>query len=321
MVAMKTEIRGRYAPSPSGPLHAGNLRTALLSWLQVRLLNGTWILRIEDHDTARVKPGCEARLMQDLRWLGLDWDEGPDKPGDVGPYQQSKRTAVYKHYFNQLQFNNSIYPCYCSRRDIQLAASAPHGRTLVYPGTCRKAGLTQLTKRQSTSAWRFYVDQRQRDFYDEIAGIQHQDIAEEIGDFVVKRRDALFAYQLAVVVDDASMGVTDVLRGMDLLDSTPRQILLFQDLRLTVPRFWHVPLMSDTGGVRLSKRHDANSLAQLRATYKTAEQLVGFLAHSTGLIDRPESCSAAELLQQLDIETFRDRLQQHALAAWSKSPK
>lgn len=302
--------KGRYAPSPTGPLHLGNLRTALIAWLQTRLAGGCFILRIEDLDQPRSRAECIAQIIEDLRWLGLDWDEGPDVGGPAGPYLQSQRSALYETAFHQLRKAQRVFPCYCSRKDIALAASAPHGRENggIYPGTCRHldAGATPPGHREP--AWRYRVGRNTVEVHDQISGALTQTMDVDVGDFVVRRADRLFAYQLAVAVDDALMGVTDVVRGADLLDSTPRQAELLNALGLPVPRYWHVPLMTDALGRRLAKRDGDGGVATLRLQGRTPEQVVGQLAAGLGLIARDEAISARALLGQLSGASLRERL-------------
>jgi len=294
---------GRYAPSPTGDLHLGNLRTALLAWLQARLKGGVFVLRMEDLDRPRNKPGSAEKILDDLRRLGLDWDEGPDTGGPLGPYRQIERDAVYGAALQELRSAQRVFPCFCSRRDIRAAASAPHGASPVYPGTCRpplKAAAPERPRCGRAEAWRFAVDNRVVAFHDCLQGIYRQHLAREVGDFVVRRRDELFAYQLAVVVDDALMGVTDVVRGADLLASTPRQIALQEALGLPTPRLWHAPLLRDAAGRRLSKRHGALSLEEYLAGGGTPQALVGVFAFELRLADRPAPLSARELLSGLE---------------------
>lgn len=306
-------VRGRYAPSPSGPQHPGNLRTALVAWLQARLAGGAFILRMEDLDRPRVRVGSAQQILADLQWLGLDWDEGPDIGGPFAPYEQSVREACYQEALRRLQRRGRVFPCFCSRKDVQRAASAPHGGGgAIYPGNCRRLDASVVeTRRVATGrqpSWRFLAVGEEVEFKDRISGPFSQNLAREVGDFVVRRSDGLFAYQLAVVVDDALMGVTDVVRGADLLDSTPRQIALFHELGLPVPRFWHLPLMRDESGRRMAKRQGAVSLDALRATGQTREQVVGRLAASLGLVPLGSELSAAELLETLDEDRFRHAL-------------
>lgn len=311
--------RARYAPSPTGPLHLGNARTALLAWLQARLMGADFIMRNEDLDQTRVVDGSAQQIYDDLRWLGLDWDEGEDVGGPVGSYVQSERTYLYRAALERLRQlrhdgHRAVFRCYCSRRDVREAASAPHenGRIL-YPGTCRELSedeeaAVQAEKPDRIAIWRFWVPRRRVCVQDVIAGQFCQQLDTQVGDFVLRRADDLFAYQLAVVVDDALMGVTDVLRGRDLLSSTPRQIALFEALGFHVPRFWHVPLMRDADGERMSKRDGSLSLQELRERGEAPDRVVGRLAHSVGLAAAGERVSARDLLGRLSLDAFKDAL-------------
>ena len=311
--------RGRYAPSPTGPLHLGNIRTALLAWLQIRLAGGVFVLRIDDIDAARNRPGGIEQLIDDLRWLGLDWDEGPDVGGPHAPYLQSQRSAIYDAAFEQLRDHGRVFPCHCSRKDIALAASAPHERDAhtIYPGTCR-ARRSQAGERPS--AWRYRVEQRCVRFDDEIAGEIVQRMDRDVGDFVIRRADGGYAYQLATAVDDAMMGITDVVRGADLLASTPRQIELLRALGHAPPRYWHVPLLLDAEGQRMAKRHGSAGLAAARADGFRAADVVGRLAHGLGLIAHLEALSARELLDTLNLSTLQQRLIAAAHRQAGKAP-
>jgi len=299
-------VCGRYAPSPTGDLHLGNLRTALVAWLQARLMGGVFVLRMEDLDRPRNKPHCADKILHDLERLGLDWDEGPDVGGPLGPYTQLMREEVYQAALQQLRSQDRLFPCFCSRKDIREAASAPHGAAVVYPGTCRDPVKTETgaTGRPPAAApaWRFAVDDRSVSFHDCLQGVFRQRLDADVGDFVVKRRDDLFAYQLAVVVDDALMGVTDVVRGDDLLDSTPRQIALQEALGLPTPRYWHVPVMCDAGDRRLSKRHGAPSLDEYVDTGGTVEGLIGRFAAELSLTASAAPITAAQLLRGLKTD-------------------
>jgi glutamyl-tRNA synthetase len=297
---MQHLIRGRYAPSPTGDLHLGNLRTALLAWLFARCAGGQFVLRIEDLDRPRVHPGAIDRMLYDLRWLGLDWDEGPDIGGPHAPYTQSERHDIYTHYLQLLADKGLIYPCYCSRAEIARAASAPHGdEGPRYPGTCRH--LTQAQRREHEKnnrrpSLRFQVDvECTVSFTDLLVGPTEQQVQQTIGDFIVCRSDGIFAYQFAVVVDDALMRINLVVRGADLLQSTARQILLYEALGFPVPTFAHVPLLLDEHGKRFSKRTQSAGLEPLRAAGATPEQVVGQMAAECGLVDTGESLSASEL--------------------------
>ncbi len=294
-------VRGRYAPSPTGRLHLGSLRTALLAWLQVRLAGGSLVLRMEDLDTPRVKPGSAEQLLDDLRWLGLDWDEGPGA-GPAGVYTQSQRLELYREALAYLRARGLVFPCTCSRKEIG-EASAPHGGTPIYPGTCRDRGESERDPTR-TPAWRFRVGARTVAFEDRVLGLQQENLAEETGDFVLLRADGLFAYQLAVVVDDALMGITDVVRGADLRASAARQIALFEALGYAPPRFWHVPLLLDASGARMSKRDGSDSLQGLRERGLDAAAVIGMLAASLGWVPAGSRLSAAELLAELDQSRF-----------------
>src|SRR6266849_6516183 len=295
---MQDLIRGRYAPSPTGDLHMGNLRTALLAWLFARCAGGQFVLRIEDLDRPRVHPGATERMLYDLRWLGLEWEEVPDIGGPYAPYTQSERQEIYASYLQRLADKGLIYPCYCSRAEIARAASAPQGdEGPRYPGTCRN--LTQAQRRlyeadKRRPSLRFRVDdERIVSFTDLLAGPLEQQVHQTIGDFIVCRSDGLFAYQFAVVVDDALMRINQVVRGADLLQSTPRQVLLYEALEYPVPTFAHVPLLLDEHGKRFSKRIQSAGLEPLRAAGATPEQVVGQLAAACGLVGK--STSATQL--------------------------
>jgi glutamyl-tRNA synthetase len=301
--------RGRYAPSPTGALHLGNLRTALLAWLFARARGGQFVLRVEDLDRPRVIAGASEQMLEDLRWLGLDWDEGPDVGGPYAPYTQSERLDLYSAHLQRLQQAGLIYPCYCSRAEIARAASAPHGEEGPrYPGTCR--ALSQEQRRAYEAAGRrpslrFRVDdERVVAFSDLLAGACSQPVQQAVGDFIVRRSDGIFAYQFAVVVDDGLMRINQVVRGADLLSSTARQILLFEALGFAVPTFAHVPLWLDDSGQRLSKRIQSAGLAPLRASGATPARIVGQLAASCGLVEPGEALSPAQLAQRYQGKPF-----------------
>lgn len=274
---MHSRFVGRYAPSPTGAMHLGNARTALLAWLQARSNGGRFILRFEDLDTGRVRPWAYDLIRRDLAWLGLDWDE---------EHIQSERTELYQAALDRLD----TYPCFCTRREIQEAAGAPHGAEPVYPGTCR--GRTDHPDRPAARRWRV-PDETVcvSDLYRHERLCQH--LPSEVGDFVLRRGDGAYAYHLAVVVDDAAAGVTDVLRGADLWSATPRQVALQYALALPTPRSWHVPLMTDFRGERLAKRGGAPSVADLRERGAKPEAVVADLARSLGWPVPPEVSAAA----------------------------
>ena len=278
-------VRGRFAPSPSGRMHLGNLFCALLSWLSVKSRGGEWILRIEDLDTARCRPDYARQVEEDLRWLGLAWDEGGSAGGPDAPYFQSERTALYEAALARLRGMGLVYPCFCTRAQLH-AASAPHredGLT-VYPGTCRGLTPEDIARREAAGrkgALRLRVPEETVTFTDGHLGELTEYLPTDCGDFLLRRSDGLFAYQLAVVVDDAAMGVTEVVRGADLLSSTPRQLLLYELLGWEAPEFYHFPLLLSPDGRRLSKRDGDLGLGALRERY-TPEEVVGKLAYLAG---------------------------------------
>ena len=295
---------GRFAPSPSGRIHLGNILCCLLAWLSARRKGGKVVLRIEDLDTARCPRRYAEQMIEDLLWLGLDWDEGPETGGPDEPYFQSRRTALYQAALERLELQGLVYPCFCTRAELH-AASAPHredGQT-VYAGTCR--GLTpqeraERAKRRSP-ALRLRVPGRTVSFTDGHMGPYVENLERDCGDFLLRRSDGMFAYQLAVVVDDAAMGVTEVVRGADLLSSTPRQLYLYQLLGLTPPEFYHAPLLLAPDGRRLSKR-DADAGLDILRDRVTAEALLGRLAQLAGFHPSGEPSTAAGLLEEFSWE-------------------
>lgn len=315
------KVRGRYAPSPTGTLHMGNLRTALLAWLFARSASGEFILRIEDLDQPRMQPRATEHMIQDLQWLGLDWDEGPEG-GPYAPYIQKERLDIYQHYLQQLQAAGLVYPCYCSRAEIQQAtAHLPPGIDggALYPGTCRQLSDKQRRQHERQGrrpALRLRVaDEMTITFTDLLLGPQQQQVQQVVGDFILRRADGIFAYQLAVVVDDALMHLNQIVRGADLLSSTARQIVLYQLLGFPIPTFAHVPLIHNDQGQKLSKRIQSEGLAPLQASNYTAEEVVGLLAHSCGLRDTPAEITAAQLAEhyrQQPAQLLCDQLRNRA---------
>ncbi len=290
-------VCGRFAPSPSGRMHAGNVFCALLAWLSARSQGGRMVLRIEDLDPERCTRAYAARLEDDLRWLGLDWDEGGLAAG--GEYLQSACTSHYDAAFRTLEARGLLYPCFCTRAELH-AASAPHlsdGRVL-YAGTCRGLTADEIAARAAVRppAMRLRVPEEEVCFVDGVYGTVCENLARETGDFLLRRADGVYAYQLAVVVDDGRMGVTEVVRGSDLLSSTARQLYLYRVLGLTPPRFTHIPLLCAPDGRRLSKRDRDLDLGRIRAGSASPAPFLGQLACLAGLIDRPQSLSARELL-------------------------
>jgi len=267
--------RGRLAPSPTGFLHLGHARTFWTAQFRVRDAGGTLILRNDDLDRDRVRPEFVTGFIEDLRWFGCDWSEGPDLGGPFAPYSQSERLGHYRRAFDRLRTSGAIYPCTCSRKDILTALTAPHAADdePIYPGTCRQRSADSIPAGRSAS-WRFCVPEGESvEFRDGHFGPQRYVAGSDFGDFVVWRHDDLPSYQLACVVDDAAMAITEVVRGEDLLVSTARQILLCRALGLTPPAFFHCPLVRDDQGVRLAKRHAALSLRALRAAGKSPTSL------------------------------------------------
>ena len=296
-------VTGRFAPTPSGFLHLGNIFCSLLAWLHAKASGGRIILRIEDLDARRCGRDKAEALVRELEWLGLTWDEGAYKSSNAEDYFQSMRFDIYADFLKQLREKNLIYPCYCSRNELH-AAEAPHlsdGR-VVYPGTCRSLTDTerQLKEAKRPPAWRLKTEDRYIDFTDGHYGPMRYNLARESGDFIVRRSDGIYAYQLAVVVDDALMGVNQVVRGADLLASTAMQLYLYELLRLKPPKFFHIPLLTAPDGRRLAKRDGDLEVALLRAAYKSPEPLIGILAYLAGQLPKPEPLSAPELLPLFD---------------------
>lgn len=283
--------RGRLAPSPTGRVHWGTARTALVAWLRARSAGGALVMRIEDLDPPRVVPGSADEIMRDLAWLGIDWDEGPDVGGPYAPYVQSQRFSTYAAAIETLEKKGLIFPCTCTRKELQAIASAPHGDSDLgprYPGTC----LHGPTHPERPSSRRFRMA-RGSAFVDQLHGPWPPS---EPDDFVVQRSDGHYAYQLAVVVDDIAMGITEVVRGDDLLSSTPRQLALYAALGAAPPAFLHVPLVLGPDGERLAKRNGATAIAELRDQGMAPEQVIGVLGASLGLVPQGTTLCARELV-------------------------
>jgi glutamyl-tRNA synthetase len=286
---------GRFAPSPTGSLHVGNLRTALLAWLFARSAGARFLMRVEDLDRSRVRPGIEEAQLADLRSIGLDWD---------GPIvRQSERMGLYEEAVARLDDEDLLYPCYCTRREIRAAVSAPHGIPAAdrYPGTCRELTRAERAEKEAAGrppALRVRAEGAWVAFEDRLLGRQEG----ETDDFVVRRNDGAPAYQLAVVVDDAAQGVGEVVRGADLVDSTPRQLLLARLLGLPVPRYAHVPLVLGPDGERLAKRHGAVTLEDLIARGDGPGDVLAWMARSLGLAGPGEKPAIEVLLARFDPE-------------------
>ena len=295
-----SDVVGRFAPSPSGRMHLGNLWACLLAWLAARSAGGRMVLRLEDLDPDRCRPEYCDQILRDLEWLGLDWDGAP--------VYQSRRTEAYAAAFQALANQGLLYPCFCTRAQ-RLAASAPHRSDgeAVYDGRCRR--LSEAERRELAQvrapAWRASVPEQTISFCDLLQGFYQEELSRDCGDFILRRSDGVYAYQLAVVVDDGEMGVTQVVRGSDLLDSTPRQLWLQDQLDLPHPEYGHVPLLLSPSGKRLAKRDRDQELGALQERY-TARELVGRLAHLAGLLPEPAPAAPQELIP---------------LFSWDKLPK
>ncbi|MBQ9686028.1 MAG: tRNA glutamyl-Q(34) synthetase GluQRS [Oscillospiraceae bacterium] len=301
---MAADVVGRFAPSPSGYMHLGNLLSMLLAWLDCRRLGGELVFRMEDLDPARSKPVYIEALADDLRWLGLDWDRGwPD-----GAYAQSNRTALYAEAFDRLRTQGLVYPCFCTRAERLAAASAPHPGEAEFDRGCRCSHLDERERAALLSsgrphAWKLRCPDRRITVVDGHYGVFTQNPARDVGDCIVRRADGVFAYQLAVSVDDMAMGVTRVVRGRDLLASAPRQQWLIETLGGTAPAYCHAPLITADGG-KLSKRLGSLSTQTLRRTH-TPEALVGKLAWMCGLTDSAAPVAAKELVAGFSWERVK----------------
>lgn len=300
-----TPVVGRFAPSPSGRMHLGNIFSALMAWLSARSQGGRMVLRIEDLDARCHNPLWSDLFIEDLRWLGLDWDEGP--------FYQRDRTALYEEALDRLVASGLTYPCFCTRAELH-AASAPHASdgTPIYAGTCRGLSPAEISRRAAARppATRLRVPRVEDDsdvveFVDRVYGAQCEALAAECGDFLIRRSDGIFAYQLAVVVDDAAMGITEVVRGNDLLSSTPRQMYLQNLLGYPHPRYAHVPLLVAADGRRLSKRDHDCSMDELRERFGSPEALLGYIAHLAGIAPDAEPRSATELVELFSWDAIR----------------
>ncbi len=282
------QYRGRLAPSPTGYLHFGHARTFWTAQQRAAAARGVLVLRSDDIDAVRAKMAFAEAMLEDLLWLGLRWQEGPDCGGPFGPYEQSRRRSFYQSAFEQLQAGGWVYPCRCTRKDVLSALHAPHvtDEGPIYPGTCRSNTHVPIPTDKASATtkwnWRFRVpDGETVEFLDGGFGRQQFVAGKDFGDFVVWRNDDVPSYQLSVVVDDAAMRISEVVRGADLLLSTARQVLLYRALGCAVPAFYHCPLVTDEAGVRLAKRHDALSLRSLRQQGFTPERVLNRMQAET----------------------------------------
>ena len=296
---MEKRCVGRFAPTPSGRMHLGNVFAALLSWLSPKSKGGGWILRMEDLDTLRTRAEYAETLRDDLRWLGLDWDQETEP--------QSARSAVYDRYFEQLREKNLLFPCYCTRSQLH-NVNAPHlsDGTYVYAGTCRNLTEAERAAKKRLPSWRVLVPDREFALHDLVQGDYRENLLTDCGDFVVRRADGVYVYQLAVTVDDGESGVTEVVRGWDLLGSAPRQMYLQELFGFEHPRYAHIPMLMAPEGRRLSKRDQDLDLGALRQRLKP-EQLIGVLANAAGLTGDASPISAKELATVFDWSKIKGK--------------
>lgn len=291
-------VRTRFAPSPTGYMHLGNVWVACLNFLYTREHRGRIVLRIEDIDRARSKKEFAAGIMEDLEWLGLTWDEGPDTENSYGSAIQSERTAIYEEVIHNFSENDLVYPCFCTRARLHSIASAPHrGEAMpVYDGHCRYLTAEEREKETKKPSWRLKVLQEETvSYHDILRGDFSEKIIPEADDFVIRRADGMMAYQLAVSIDDGAMGITHVIRGDDLLSSTPYQVYLLQKLGYKVPQYAHLPLLVDKEGVRLSKRQHGITIRSLKENGMTAGDILGLLMYWAGALKKPEPVKAERL--------------------------
>ena len=302
--------RGRFAPSPTGDLHLGSAAAGLVAWLLARSADASLVLRVEDIDGPRVVRGMVDRQLDDLRWLGLDWDEGPDVGGPFAPYAQSERTDLYEDALADLARRDLVYLCDCSRAEVARVASAPHAgeEGPRYPGICRAFGMRQRAWKRPPAVRLRVPDAAVVTLHDRFQGDFTQDVGRAIGDFVLKRGDGVYSYQLAVVVDDLAMRVGEVVRAVDLLDSAPRQVLLARLLGGTPPSFAHLPLVLAHDGARLAKRVRGVPIRDRREAGQSAAALVAELAHLLGLVGRGvREVTPRELLASFDASVLAGR--------------
>ncbi|WP_082936269.1 tRNA glutamyl-Q(34) synthetase GluQRS [Halodesulfovibrio spirochaetisodalis] len=310
-----SSVKGRLAPSPTGYMHLGNAWSFLVCWLAARKAGGSLVLRIEDIDPDRSKPEFVEGLIEDLHWLGLDWDEGADVGGDNAPYTQSESTMLYERVITALEDAGLVYPCFCTRKELRSLASAPHMQDYgnAYPELCLRLSDDERRERERSgrrSSMRLHCPKDEICFTDTLHGDCHMSWKECGGDFPLRRSDGVFAYQLAVVVDDIRQGITQVVRGEDILHCTPRQVYLYELLGCRPPEYIHLPLVLDHEGERLAKRHGHFELRKMREAGITAEAIVGYLAFHGGLIAECKPMAVQELLQQFSIKNISVRFLQ-----------
>lgn len=294
-----TAPRGRFAPSPTGDLHLGNARTALLAWCSLRAVGGTFVLRVEDLDAPRTVAAAVTGNLAELTWLGLDWDEGPDVGGPHAPYRQSERGEHYRAALDRLARAGLLHEDWLSRRDVRESASAPHGPTPRY-GPAQRAQSERLAAERRAAgrscSWRVRFPPATLELHDRSGAALRVSVEEEVGDLLVRRSDGLWAYHLAVVVDDAAMGISEVVRGADLWEATPAQVALQRALALPSPETWHVPLLLDAEGARIAKRSGGATLRALREGGADPARVRGALAASLGWLAAPRAISMRDLL-------------------------
>ena len=313
-------MRTRFAPSPTGDLHVGGAWTALASWALARASGGATVLRVEDIDTPRVVPGSAARIAEDLAWLGFDWDEGPDAGGSHAAYTQSERAGLYDKRLAELAAAGLTYPCDCSRAEISRVASAPHaGEEIIYPGTCRDAPRRREMKRPP--AIRLRVPDDALVSFDDLArGRVEEHVGASVGDFVLRRGDGVYAYQLVVAIDDAEMQISNVVRADDLLASTARQVLLMQLLgtpRDRVPAYLHLPMVVAADGERLAKRAGSATIRSLRERGLAPAEITGALALGLGLVTTAGALGPRDVAEALAPPSTWRRTPWPIPPAWS----
>jgi glutamyl-tRNA synthetase len=306
-------IRSRFAPSPTGRMHLGNLWIAFLNWLWTRQRGGKIILRMEDIDRDRCRKEYEEGILEDLSWMGLDFDEGPEGIYPYGPAVQSRRYDIYDSILSAMEKKGHIYPCYCSRSRIHQVLSAPHEGEArpVYDGHCRNLTPEERESMTKNPCWRVRMEESTISFTDLFYGTIIRTLKAGADDFVVRRADGLVAYQLAVSIDDGEMGITHVFRGNDLLDSTPGQAWLIQKLGYQVPAYGHLPLLVDTGGIRLSKRQKGITVRELRNRGLRPEDLIGLLLHLAGGLPELRPVSLKEALEDFPFEKLTALQKKH----------